>query len=93
MSHATARIPGSATVAPRGHVWTRWGLPFGSSCSRGTGLSVVIGSAVRARGNRPGRVALTIRTFNSHMTRVQMVTCDQLLDDAQRALALAAATG
>jgi hypothetical protein len=59
--------------------------------TRRAGMSVVIGSArFVPEAISAGEIAQTIRTFNSYVSRVQVITYDQLIDDAQRALTLAA---
>ncbi|MER5867568.1 Shedu anti-phage system protein SduA domain-containing protein [Kitasatospora sp. NPDC002040] len=61
---------------------------FGIDCRRAT-MTVVIGHASFVSGpTTRAEVAETLRTYNSNMARISVVTYDQLIDTAQRTLAL-----
>jgi hypothetical protein len=47
---------------------------------------VVIGHVDFARGVDAGEIAETLRTYNSHQTRIEVITFDQLLAGAEQAL-------
>lgn len=62
---------------------------FNIDCRRAT-MTVVIGHASFVTGKITAeQVAETIRTYNSNMTRITVVTYDQLIEAAQRSLDLA----
>ncbi|MFJ1754289.1 Shedu anti-phage system protein SduA domain-containing protein [Kitasatospora sp. NPDC088134] len=62
---------------------------FNIDCRRAT-MTVVIGHASFVTGRvTAAQVAETIRTYNSNMTRITVVTYDQLIEAAQRSLDLA----
>ena len=60
---------------------------LGIDCRRAS-MTIVIGHAAHVPGIDPKDVAEAIRTRNSGITRIRIVTYDALLDEAERSLAL-----
>jgi len=48
--------------------------------------TVVIGSAQHVQGATREQIELALRTYNGHLSRVEVITYDELLDAAERAL-------
>ncbi|MFF8805625.1 Shedu anti-phage system protein SduA domain-containing protein [Streptomyces omiyaensis] len=62
--------------------------------ARRASMTVVIGhSAFVTNGVTSTQVDETLRTYNSHLTRVSVTTYDRLIENAQRTLDLTAASG
>jgi hypothetical protein len=58
---------------------------YGLDCRR-LSATVVIGDSTRVRGFDAGDVEETLRTYNSFMSRIDVMTYDELLEGAERAL-------
>jgi hypothetical protein len=54
--------------------------------TRRAGGALLIGDTRNAGPFTPAQVAETLRTYNSHLSRIEVLTYDQLLDNAERLL-------
>ena len=66
-------------------IWSKFGID-----TKSAGMTVVIGSAAFAEPKVRPHIAETLRTYNEFLSsRIRVITYDQLIDDAERASALA----